>query len=80
MTAASVNSPAISNEFGSRRSGWNNKGAITQEGIPLTSNAVEATITVGATQAAGITIQMAKALPRRRLLPNPTTSSQPPLS
>jgi len=59
-SGASVDSPRVSNEFGSRRTGYNNKGAITQEGIPITSNAADAVITIAASQTSPrtVTIQL----------------------
>ncbi len=57
-SGASIDVPRVSNEFGSRRSGWDQKGGLTQEGIPLVLSHADVVISVGANQAAGISIQM----------------------
>lgn len=59
-SGASVDSPRLSSEFGSRRGGWNNKGAIVLENIPITSNAADAVITVAASQTSprAVTVQL----------------------
>jgi hypothetical protein len=54
---ASADVPRRSSEFGSRRSGWGPQGQLCQEDIPITDSAVDVVISVGATQAAGITLQ-----------------------
>lgn len=58
-SGASVDSPRLSNDFGSRNTGFNKNGAITQSGIPITNNAVDAVITIAASQTSprAITIQ-----------------------
>lgn len=56
-SGASVDSPRLSSEFGSGRGGWNSKGAIVRENIPITSPHADAVIAVGALQATGISIQ-----------------------
>lgn len=58
---ASVSVPRLSSEFGSGRGGWGPQGQIIRGDIPITSNAVDAVITPGATQAAGVTIQLTNA-------------------
>lgn len=57
----SVDAPRLSSEFGSGRGGWDKNGAIVRESFPVTNDVVEASINVGANQAAGITIQLLKA-------------------
>jgi hypothetical protein len=56
-SGASVSVPRLSSEFGSGRAGWGPKGNIVREDIPITSNAVDAVITVPAAQSGTISIQ-----------------------
>lgn len=56
-SGASVDSPRLSSEFGSGRGGWDKFGGIVRENIPIVTSHADATINVGANQAAGITIQ-----------------------
>lgn len=58
-SGASVSVPRLSSEFGSGRSGWGPKGNIVREDIPITSNAVDAVITIAAsaTSPRAVTIQ-----------------------
>lgn len=56
-SGASVSVPRRSSEFGSRRAGWDDKGSIVIEDIPVVIAHADAVINVGANQAAGITIQ-----------------------
>lgn len=56
-SGASVDTPRVSSEFGSGRGGWDKMGGIVRENIPVVSSHADATINVGATQAAGISIQ-----------------------
>lgn len=58
--AASVSVPRRSSEFCSGRGGWGPDGQICREDIPVTSEVADAVISVGANQAAGITIQLNK--------------------
>lgn len=57
-SGASVDSPRLSNEFGSGRAGWDASGGIVRENIPIVSSHADAVINVGANQAAGISIQL----------------------
>lgn len=56
-SGASVDTPRLSSEFGSGRGGWDSKGGIVRENIPLVISHADAVINVGAAQAAGISIQ-----------------------
>jgi|GEM_PF-1534817 len=51
-----VRSPRLSSEFGSGRAGWDPQGAITRESIRITQPAVDAVITLPASQASGYTL------------------------
>lgn len=59
-SGASVSVPRLSSEFGSRRAGWGPKGTIVIEDIPITTNAVDAVITIAASQTSPrtVTIQL----------------------
>lgn len=57
-SGASVSTPRRSSEFGSGRGGWDDKGGIVREDIPIVIAHADVVINVGANQAAGITIQM----------------------
>ncbi len=61
FSGASIDRPRRSSEFGSGRGGWGPNGEICREDIPVTHNAVDALINVGANQAAGISIQFVNA-------------------
>jgi hypothetical protein len=56
-TGASVDTPRVSSEFASGRGGWDAKGGIVRENVPIVSSHADAVINVGANQAAGISIQ-----------------------
>lgn len=56
-SGASIDSPRLSSEFGSGRGGWDSKGGVVRENIPIVLSHADAVINVGANQAAGISIQ-----------------------
>lgn len=56
-SGASVSAPKVSSEFGSGRAGWDAVGGIVREDIPIVISHADVVINVGATQAAGITLQ-----------------------
>ena len=56
-SGASIDSPRLSSEFGSGRAGWDKDGGIVRENIPIVSSHADVVINVGASQAAGISIQ-----------------------
>lgn len=58
--AASVDVPRLSSEFGSGRGGWGPKGQLIYNSIPIVNNAVDAIISVAASQTSprAITIQI----------------------
>lgn len=57
-SGASVDTPRLSSEFGSGRGGWDSAGGIVRENIPIVSSHADAVISVGANQAAGVSIQI----------------------
>lgn len=57
-SGASVDTPRLSSEFGSGRGGWDARGSIVRENIPIVIAHADAVINVGANQAAGVSIQI----------------------
>lgn len=57
-SGASQSVPRRSSEFGSNRSGWSPGGGIVNSDIEIVSPHADAVINVGASQAAGVSIQL----------------------